>query len=390
MIQPEEKFELIVIGAGILGLSHAYHAAKLGYRVLLLEKDSYPVGATVRNFGQIVPSGMSPDWFEYGVESTNLYKAIQAEYDISIRENGSLYIASCEEEQRLLHELFDIMQGRGYPTQLFSQYQCLERWPSLNSNYCKQGLFFPSEVSAEPNLLIHRLLRYVPGKFSNLTYRPNSLVTRCDIQDKEVVLVTSDGVRYGGRKVIICCGNEFKILFPEHFSESGIVVSKLQMLRTQPMPQVRLEGNILTGLTIRRYESFRACPSYGTTVAPEELKELLHWGIHLLFKKAPDGTIIIGDSHEYASASEATNLNYEINQHINRLILTEAAKIVNFDAALIQNTWAGFYSQHPEKGIVEIDLENKIHIRTAIGGKGMTGSAGYAKESIKRISQSIE
>ena len=41
--------------------------------------------------------------------------------------------------------------------------------------------------------------------------------------------------------------------------------------------------------------------------------------------------------------------------------------------------------QHPEKHILEYDLDDRIHIRTCIGGKGMTASAGYAKDSIKQI-----
>jgi len=66
-------------------------------------------------------------------------------------------------------------------------------------------------------------------------------------------------------------------------------------------------------------------------------------------------------------------------------MLNEAKRIVNFDVTQIASSWSGFYSQHNEKDIVEIDIEDKIHIRTAIGGKGMTTSAGYAERSIKSI-----
>ncbi len=92
-------YDLIVVGAGILGTFHAYHAARMGKKVLLTEKDQYPVNATVRNFGQVVPSGMSGKWLDYGRRSTEIYKSIQQEFDISVRQNGSVYIASDEEEQ---------------------------------------------------------------------------------------------------------------------------------------------------------------------------------------------------------------------------------------------------------------------------------------------------
>ncbi len=379
------KFDLIVVGAGVLGTFHTYHAAALGKKVLHIEKDQYPVNATVRNFGQVVPSGMPSSWFQYGVYSTQLYNKIQSEFDISIRNNGSVYIASDEAEQQLIHELRRIMDDRGYEAHLLTQQQCIEKWPALKASYCREGLFFPQEVSAEPSTMIHRLIEYCRIKFPNLTYKPSTTIINCHISGDEVRVVTHKSEVFIADKVIICNGGEFKILFPDLFRDSGIEISKLQMLRTMPMPEVGLEGNILTGLTIRRYESFSECPSFASLQTPEHLQELKRWGIHILFKKASDGSIIIGDSHEYAGVNEMDDLGFELKHHVNQLMFKEAQKIVSFDVTAIASTWAGFYAQHPEKDIVEIDIENKIHIRTAIGGKGMTSSAGYAQKSIQQL-----
>jgi len=255
----------------------------------------------------------------------------------------------------------------------------------LKATYCREGLFFPQEVSAEPNLLIHQLLIYITNKFRSLVYRPDTAVLSCEISKGLVYLSTNKKDTLVADKVIICNGNEFKILFSDLFLKSGIVVSKLHMLRSQPMPEFALEGNILTGLTIRRYESFKECPSFNSLKTPTELEELKKWGIHILFKKAMDGSIILGDSHEYASVNQTEQLGFEINQHVNNLMLNEASRIVHMENFRIERSWAGYYAQHPEKDIVEMDIENKIHIRTAIGGKGMTSSAGYAKQSVEKI-----
>ncbi len=153
-----KKFDLILIGAGVLGTFHAYHALKKGIKVLLLEKDQYPVNATVRNFGQCVPSGLSSEWFEYGSRSTEIYNEIQKEFDITVRNNGSIYIASSEGEQNVLHDLKSIMDERAYQCDILSQHQCLEQWPDLRHDYVKEGLFFPQEVSVEPEKMIYRLI----------------------------------------------------------------------------------------------------------------------------------------------------------------------------------------------------------------------------------------
>lgn len=377
-------FDVIVIGAGVLGTFHAYHAALATKKVLLLEKDGQPMQATVRNFGQVVPSGMSQDWFGYGVYATQLYKTIQADFDIGIRQNGSVYFASDNDEQQLLHELKARMDARGYEAQLLTTAQCLNRWPVLKSEYCREGLFFPQEVSAEPNVLIHRLLQYCTAKFPNLIYYNYTTIKACEVENNHVRVVSSNNTILTANKVIICNGSEFKILFADLFAKSGIVISKLQMLRTTPMPALPLEGNILTGLTTRRYESFEECPSFSKLQTPEHLKELKRWGIHILFKKAIDGSVIVGDSHEYMTVGKEEP-GYEINQYINDLMWHEASRIVDMKDWKLAAAWAGYYSQHSEKDIVEIDIENKIHIRTAIGGKGMTSSAGYAQKSISQL-----
>lgn len=378
-------YDLIVVGSGVLGTFHAIHAARMGKKVLLTEKDQYPVNATVRNFGQVVPSGMASDWFPYALRATELYKEIQQEFDISVRNNGTLYIPSDKEELQLILELKTKMDDSGYESVLLSATDCLARYPSLKKEYCKGGLFFPQEVSVEPDQMIRKLISYAIGKYPNFSYKPATAIVECQVSGDGVSLVSAAGEMIRAEKAVICNGGEFKLLFADLFKESGITLCKLQMMKTLPMPEVKLEGNILTGLSIRRYESFQECLSFKKLSNPEDQHELKKWGVHILFKKGVDGSIIIGDSHEYAGVNESDDLGFKINHQINELMMTEAQRIVNFDVRKISETWAGFYPQHKTKPIVEYDIDDRIHIRTAIGGKGMTSAAGYAEASIKKI-----
>ena len=101
-----KKYDLIVVGGGIIGTFSAYHALKKGKTVLLLEKDSQPFEASFRNFGQAVPSGQSMDkWFDYGRKSLQIYKDLQSETNISLVPNGSWYLASDDQELTLLDDI---------------------------------------------------------------------------------------------------------------------------------------------------------------------------------------------------------------------------------------------------------------------------------------------
>ena len=103
-----------------------------------------------------------------------------------------------------------------------------------------------------------------------------------------------------------------------------------------------------------------------------------------MFKQNADGSVIIGDSHEYAPVKEIDRLSVDINLSLNRFMLTEAAKIFDLERFEILKTWNGYYTQGQSNDIFEKTLDDHIHIITGIGGKGMTASLGYAKKNVEK------
>lgn len=379
------QYDLIVVGGGVLGTFHAYHALKAGMKVAIIEKDKMPKSATIQNFGQVVPSGMDSKWQTYGRESLAIYKEIQSQFDISVRQNGSVYLASNDEEVQLIEELFQINKANNYTSVLWNKKECLDKYPGLNSAYVKAGLFFPDEVTVEPRTMIYRLQDYMM-KHLGLKLITNTAIVNCENVVDGVVLESASKENYFAKKVIICNGSEFKNLYPELFFKSDLEVSKLQMLQTKPQKNYKLDGSILTGLSIRRYESFYECPSFKEIKAKEDQNSLeKKWGVHILFKQAADGSVILGDSHQYASAENIDDLGFNLDMDIDNFMIEEAKKIIDLPTYEIQNRWFGMYSQCKTKDIFEHTIGKNIHIITGIGGKGMTGSAGFSKENIFKI-----
>lgn len=379
------KYDLIVVGGGVLGTFHAYHAAKKGLSVAILEKDNKPQGATVRNFGQVVPSGMNQKWQNYGRESLAIYKSIQEQFDVSIRQNGTVYIASNEEEVQLIEELHQINKNNSYASQLLTKEQCLDKYAGLRSDYCKAGLFFPEEVTVEPRVMILRLHEFMKKEL-NVTIHYNTKVMATNNVTSGVSVLTSNSEEVLASKVIICNGSDFKTLYPSIYNESDLIVSKLQMMQTKPQKNYQLDGSILTGLTIRRYEAFEECASWNRIKANEDPNSFeKKYGVHILFKQATDGSVILGDSHEYATAKNIDDLGFDLNEDIDNFMIQEAKKIIDLPTYEIQHRWAGFYSQCKTKDLFEHSVGENIHIVTGIGGKGMTGSAGFSKESINKL-----
>ena len=381
----ENTYDLIVVGAGALGTFHAYFALQRGLKVLLLEKDARPTEATVRNFGQIVPSGMPEgEWFDHARLTLDTYKTIQAECDISIRPTGAVYLASSPLEMQVLEEKHARYQAVGYASQVLTAGQCRQRLPAVRADYCAGGLLFEQEVTAEPDQLIHRLLAYLVERW-HLDYRPATAVREVTANAAGCEVVDACGQRYTAAQVVVCSGRDFKLLFPEIFAQSDLQLCKLQMLATYPLPQVQLPGSILTGLSIRRYPAFHACPSY-SQLRPEDVDpELRRWGIHLLFKQAVNGSIIIGDTHEYADPVAADELDFNNSDELNQLMLCEARRILDLPDWRMQRTWNGYYAQCKSGEIYQHSPDPRIHIVTGIGGKGMTTACGFAHHHVMQL-----
>lgn len=380
-----QKFDLIVVGGGILGVSHAYHALKNGLSVALLEKDSKPSSATVRNFGQVVPSGMNRKWQRLGRISLQCYKEIHQEFALPIAENGSIYIASDAEEVQLIEELAAINKEEGYTSELWTAAQCFAHYPSLKPSYCKAALFFPEDLSADPRYLIHRLLAYLQT-FPNFRYFPNTYIFEIDSAGQDCKVKDLRGNVFESEQVIICSGGEVEVLYPEIFSQSDLEWVKLQMLRIAPQSNTDILGNILTGLTIRRYESFYECPSFYAIKAKEDMDSYWKkWGVHILFKQEADGSVILGDSHEYADVTNPSGLDFYLREEVNQYFIEEGKKILELENWNIDSSWLGIYTQCKTQDIFQQSIDNKVHIVTGIGGKGMTGSMGFAHQHIQNL-----
>ncbi|XCF06932.1 TIGR03364 family FAD-dependent oxidoreductase [Tamlana crocina] len=380
-----KTYDLVIIGAGILGTFHAYHALKKGLTVALIEKNVRPQGATVRNFGQVVPSGMNLKWQNIGRKSLEIYKEISSQVDVTVKQTGSIYLASNQEEIQLIEELAQINKTNNYESHLLTAAQCIEKCTGLNKNYVKGGLFFPQEMNVDPSLMIHRVRNFLINRHQ-LEFFPNTTIINIEEANGKTVAHASNGDIFSASKIIVCNGSDFKALFPEVFNKSDLEVSKLQMLRTKPQKNYTLAPSVLTGWTIRRYESFTECPSFKTIKAKENKADFHNeYGIHILFKQVNDGSVVLGDSHEYQDAINADLVGFNRNEDIDDFMIAESKKIMDLPTYKIDSRWVGVYSQCKNSDIFEYQINKNTHIVTGIGGKGMTGSPAFSEISLNKI-----
>ncbi|MEG3012673.1 MAG: FAD-dependent oxidoreductase, partial [Pseudomonas sp.] len=95
--------DLLIAGAGILGLSHAYAAAKRGLKVSVFERTATPLGASVRNFGQALVTGQPPgQMLDLARQSREIWGQWAQQANLQLKRNGSYLFARTEAEEHLL------------------------------------------------------------------------------------------------------------------------------------------------------------------------------------------------------------------------------------------------------------------------------------------------
>src|SRR5271156_5074325 len=107
--------DVAIVGAGILGLAHAYVAAKAGKSVVVFERSPRAAGASVRNFGMVWPIGQpAGTMLELALRSRELWRGNLPLPPQPCRETGSLHLAYRPDEATLTQEFAEIGPKLGY------------------------------------------------------------------------------------------------------------------------------------------------------------------------------------------------------------------------------------------------------------------------------------
>lgn len=378
-MKTDGTFDIVVIGAGILGAFHAYFACRRGWRTLLIERGDTPNEASVRNFGTIVPSAMTPDeWHRRGLETVTIYRALAGELPPFLQTGGTQYLALTPGELAVLTEFARIGPDRGYSCRLLGRPESVSLNPAIIADNCLGSLHFPDDLRVDPRKLFAGLLPWM-CRTLQCQYLPKTVATGVESDGGDCLVTTASGARFKCRHAFVCTGADFRTLFPRRFADSCLTRCRLQMLRTRPVP-TRLPTTLASGLSLRWYPSFQMCESWRRLREESVDAELERRGIHILLVQDEDGRVVVGDSHEYSNGDFPPGLDARTEE----LILREAGKMIRLPEGAVAERWHGIYPVHPDLPVYS-RTDGAIRIVTGIGGKGMTTGPALARESIDQL-----
>jgi FAD dependent oxidoreductase TIGR03364 len=374
----ERSAEVAIVGAGILGLAHAYLAAKAGKSVVVFEKSPRASGASVRNFGMVWPIGQpAGEMLEVALCSRELWLEVLGQAKLPCRETGSLHLAYREDEAEVAREFAALGPDLGYECAWLTSAQVLGKSQAVQPDRLIGAVWSSTELTVDPRQVLQSLPAFLAERFG-VQFFFGALVTGIDAPAIE----TSIG-RWRADTIIVCSGDDFQTLYPEQFAASGLICCKLQMMRTAAQPLGwQLGPSLAAGLTLRFYPAFQICstlPVLSRRIAAET-PEYDRWGIHALVSQTADGALTLGDSHEYGLHVDVFN-----KQEIDDLILDYTRGFLRAPDLTIAERWYGVYAKHPEKQLVVMTPQDGVRIVASPGGSGMTLSFGVAEQSMTAL-----
>lgn len=365
--------DVLIVGAGIVGLAHALAAAKRGLKVVVFERNPHAVGASIRNFGMIWPIGQPRgELGDRALKSREIWIEVAAKANIYLEQSGSLHLAYRQDEIAVLEEF---VQTNGSDlTKLLTPAEVTEKSPAAITEGLLGALWSATEMTVDPREAIRKLPGYLSEAYG-VEFKFGTVVT--EIANSRVI---AGNQQWTGNHIFVCSGADFETLYPDLYTTCGLTKVKLQMMRTVSQPdRWRLGPSLCGGLTLTHYLAFADCPSL-TALKERIATETPHfpqWGIHVMMSQNGSGELILGDSHEYGLNPDPFD-RAEINQYVLDY-LKGFAKVPSFEIA---ETWHGVYAKLPGQVDLIAHSEKNVTIVNALGGAGMTLSFGLADQII--------
>jgi FAD dependent oxidoreductase TIGR03364 len=363
-------FDVIVVGAGIVGLAHAYTAAASGLKVCVVERDAACVGASIRNFGFVTVTGQAPgDTWRRAMHSRDVWASIAPQAGIDIVQRH-LWLAAYRPEAHVLLEAF-MRTPMGEACQLIEAAEAQVKAPALRLDAACSVLFSPHELRVESRTAIDLLTRWL-AEAHGVEFRFSEAVL-----EVRTPRVRTSRATLHAERVVVCTNSELHGLFADRIAPHGLHLCRLQMLRVQPEAGFRLPGSVMMDLSLVRYAGYSTLPEAAALRArleQEEAASLAH-GIHLIVVQSADGSLVVGDSHHYGAAPEPF-----AKEEVDRLILRHLRSTLDLEQAQVTERWTGVYPSSPALPCLIDAPDDATRVVLVTSGSGASTGFGIARD----------
>jgi len=224
------NYDWLVVGGGLTGSALAYELQKTGFRVLLVERDVFPQGATRFSYGGIPYwSGTTRLTRQLCQEGIELHRQLSAELEVDteFRELPLLLTISCSDDPVAIARLY---ANCAVPPMLLGVDAVRQMEPLLRTDYINGAVHF-AHAHVNPLALLAGYLKGFQQQGGRVVY---DCVLRLCRQKWRVVGVASSTQEYAGANVVLCAGGWTRAILAEARIACPIYFTHAELLEIAP------------------------------------------------------------------------------------------------------------------------------------------------------------
>ncbi|WP_428540171.1 GcvT family protein [Profundibacter sp.] len=226
---------VVIIGGGIVGCSTAYHLAKLGVEVVLLERQKLTSGTTFHAAGLVGQLRSNANITQLLGYSVDLYNTIEDETGLGTgwKMNGGLRLACNQERWTEVKRQATTARSFGLQMDLLTPKEAQDLWPLMNVDDVVGAAFMPTDGQANPSDITQALAK--GARMNGAQIYEDCKVADLEIDKGRIRAVITDQGRVECESVVLCAG-QWSRTFAARFGVNIPLVSmEHQYMVTEPI-----------------------------------------------------------------------------------------------------------------------------------------------------------
>ncbi|OBJ44693.1 oxidoreductase [Mycolicibacterium mucogenicum] len=365
------SYDVVVVGAGIVGLAHAYHAHRRGLAVAVVDHAAGVAGASVQNFGHACITAQNGVALDYARAGRQHWLDLSRQAGFWSKQAGTYCVARHEDELAVMREFADVRPSGD--VHLLNHQQMVDRVPVRDPRVVG-GMYLPGDLQVDPRTAVPAIARWLESQGVDFHWR-----TAASGFEPGVVHTSRGPIRT--ETTFIAVNYDIDRLFPELAERDGLLRCRLHMIRARLPLAFTLPAPLFTGWSLLRYAGFEDLPSVGAVAQRlrDAHPDAVDIDLHLMFTPQPDGSLLIGDTH----IREVTAAPFQSEQGFD-ILLDQTRKLFGINDIEVSERWQGVYCSAPGQEFLIEEPVARTHVVTVTTGIGMTTGLGLAAAAVER------